>query len=94
MLSTHRIFLLHHLATVFAPELGLWGQPTPLACQKADYRIHWEHNRLGQEIGRQEGRGDRLQMDHLVQYSAPVASVPPRRAKPPDQTESTSPAPL
>lgn len=29
MLSSHRILPLLHLATAFAPELGLWGQPTP-----------------------------------------------------------------
>ena len=90
MLTTHRT-LLHHLATVFAPERGLCGQPTsPWHARKQITRYTLEHNKLALEIGRREGRGDQLQMHHLLQYSAAVASVLPR-AKPPDQTESTSP---
>lgn len=41
-----------------------------------------------------EERGNQLQMDHLVWYSAAMASVPQRRAKPPGQFESASWVPL
>lgn len=75
MLSTCWGLLLHHLVTDSAPEVGLWGQPNTLTSQKTNYRIHHGARRLG---GR-EGRGDRLQMDHLVQYVAARASAPQRR---------------
>lgn len=92
MLTTHRTLLLYHLATIFAPKRGLCGQPTSLwHARKQITRSTPEHNKLAQEIGRRKGRGDQLQMDHLLQDSAATASVLPR-AKPPDQTEGTSPS--
>ena len=83
MLTTHWPLLLHPLATVFAPKRGPCGQPTsPWHARKQITRSTLEHNKLAQEIGRREGRGDQLQMDHLLQSSAAGASVLPR-AKPP-----------
>lgn len=61
MLSTCRRSFLPHLATAFAPEVGLWGQPTPLASQK-NYRIHHGAQQTGPgdwEAGRKEGIGSK-----------------------------------
>lgn len=60
MLSACKIFLFHHLATAFAPELGHWGQPSPAPwlARKQITGSTPEDNKLGQEIGRRGREGE------------------------------------
>lgn len=77
------------------PRTRPLGQPTnPGLPERSLQDPPWSTTNGARRLGGWEERGNQLQMDHLVWYSAAIASVPQRRAKPPGQFESASPVPL